>query len=116
MSLATWWAASTMRRISSSISRAMLVGVVRLGLELAAEERLAAVVAEDAQAELLAHAEAHDHLLGRRGDLLEVVRGARGDLAEDDLLGGAAAEVIAIESCSSARVVRNLSSIGMEIV
>ena len=50
------------------------------------------IVAEDARAELVAHAEAHDHLLGRGRDLLEVVGRARGDLAEDDLLGGAAAE------------------------
>ena len=50
------------------------------------------VVAEHARAELLGHAEAHDHLLGGGGDLLEVVRRAGGDLAEDDLLGGAAAE------------------------
>ena len=69
-----------------------LVGVVGLGRELAAQERLPVVVAEHARAELLAHAEAHDHLLGRRGDLLEVVGRAGGDLAEDDLLGGAAAE------------------------
>src|SRR4051794_36660866 len=63
-----------------------LVGVVGLGRELAAEERLAVVVAEDARTELLAHAEAHDHLLGRRRDLLEIVGRAGGDLAEDDLL------------------------------
>jgi hypothetical protein len=58
-----------------------LVAVVGLGRELAAQERLAVVVAEDAGAELLGHAEAHDHLLGGRGDLLEVVRRARRDLA-----------------------------------
>ena len=69
-----------------------LVGVVGLGRELAAEERLAVVVAVDARAELVAHAEAHHHLLGGRGHLLEVVGGAGRDLAEDDLLGGAAAE------------------------
>ena len=69
-----------------------LVGVVGLRGELAAEERLAVVVAEHARAELLAHAEAHHHLLGRGRDLLEVVGGARGDLGEDDLLGGAAAK------------------------
>src|SRR5262249_9770064 len=56
-----------------------LVGVVGLGGELAAEEWLAVVVAEHARAELLAHAEAHDHLLGGRGDLLEVVGRAGGD-------------------------------------
>src|SRR4051794_9750604 len=69
-----------------------LVGVVGLGRELAAQERLAVVVTEDARAEPLTHAEAHDHLLGRRRDLLEVVGGAGRDLAEDDLLRGAAAE------------------------
>src|SRR4051812_38714827 len=69
-----------------------LVGVIRLGRELAAEERLTVVVAEHARAEALAHAEAHDHLLRRRGDLLEVVRRAGRDLAEDDLLRRAAAE------------------------
>src|SRR6478672_9323467 len=69
-----------------------LVGVVGLGRELAAQERLAVVVAEHARAEALAHAEAHDHLLRGGRDLLEVVRGAGRDLAEDDLLGGAAAE------------------------
>ena len=69
-----------------------LVRVVRLGRELAAQERLAVVVAEHARAELLAHAEAHDHLLRGGGDLLEVVGGAGGDLAEHDLLGGAAAQ------------------------
>src|SRR5262245_1110723 len=69
-----------------------LVGVVGLGRELAAEERLRAVVAEDARAEPLRHAEPHHHLLRGLGHLLEVVRGAGGDLAEDDLLGGAPAE------------------------
>src|SRR4051812_36263839 len=69
-----------------------LVAVVRLGGELAAQERLAVVVAEDARAELLAHAEAHDHLLRGRRDLLEVVGRAGGDLLEDDLLRGTAAE------------------------
>src|SRR4051794_26475513 len=69
-----------------------VVGVVRLGAELAAEERLAVVVAEHARAELLAHAEAHDHLLRGGRDLLEVVRGAGRHLAEDDLLRGTAAE------------------------
>src|SRR4051794_30282333 len=69
-----------------------LVGVVGLGGELAAEEGLRVVVAEDARPELLAHPEAHDHLLGGGGDLLEVVRRARRDLVEDDLLRGAAPE------------------------
>src|SRR5215211_3714403 len=69
-----------------------LVGVVGLGRELAPEEGLAVVVAEHARAELLGHAEAHDHLLGGGRDLLEVVRRAGRYLAEDDLLGGAAPE------------------------
>src|SRR3954452_2997342 len=69
-----------------------LVGVVGLGRELAPKEGLRAIVAEDAGAEPLRHAEAHDHLLGGLGHLLEVVRSAGGDLAEDDLLGGAAAQ------------------------
>src|SRR4051794_20397249 len=69
-----------------------LVGVVGLGGELPAQERHPVIVAEHARAEALAHAEAHDHLLGRRGDLLEVVGRAGRDLLEDDLLRGAAAE------------------------
>ena len=69
-----------------------LVRVVGLLLELAPQERHRLVVAEGARAELLAHAVAHDHLLGGGRGLLEVVGGAGGDLAEHDLLGGAAAE------------------------
>ena len=69
-----------------------LVRVVGLLLELAPQEGHRLVVAEGARAELLAHAEAHDHLLGRGRGLLEVVGGAGGDLAEHDLLGGAPAE------------------------
>ena len=42
--------------------------------------------------ELLAHPEAHDHLLRGARHLLEVVRRARRDLVEDDLLRRAAAE------------------------
>ena len=68
-----------------------LLRVVGLGAHLAAEERHVVVAAEDARAELLAHPEAHHHLLGGRGDLLDVVGGAGGDLVEDELLGGAAA-------------------------
>src|SRR5215211_2546463 len=52
-----------------------LVGVVGLGRELAAQKRLRAVVAEDAWAEALGHAVAHDHALGSLGHLLEVVGG-----------------------------------------
>ncbi|GBD46607.1 hypothetical protein HRbin41_01435 [bacterium HR41] len=69
-----------------------LVGVVGLGGELATEERLRVVVTEDARPELLGHPEAHHHLFGGVRDLLEVVGGAGGDLAEDELLGGTATE------------------------
>src|SRR3712207_7165084 len=47
-----------------------LVGVVRLRAELTAEERLRVVVAEDARAELVAHAVAHDHGLDRKSTRL----------------------------------------------
>src|SRR5256885_6534623 len=40
-----------------------LLGVVGLSAIVAAEERLVVAVTEDARAELLAHAEAHDHRL-----------------------------------------------------
>ena len=43
-----------------------LLGVVRLGAHVAAEERHVVVAAEHARAELLAHAVAHDHVLRRR--------------------------------------------------
>src|SRR5205823_3086342 len=69
-----------------------LLGVVGLGAVVAAEERLVVAAAQHAGAELLAHAEAHDHLLRRRGDPFEVVRGAGRDLVEDDLLRRAPAE------------------------
>ena len=69
-----------------------LLRVVGLGAHLAAEERHVVVAAEHARAELLAHPEAHDHLLRRRRDALDVVRGARRHLVEDELLRGAAAE------------------------
>ena len=69
-----------------------LVGVVGLVAHLAAEERHVVVAAEHARAELLAHPEAHHHLLRGRRDLLDVVRGAGRDLVEDELLRRAAAE------------------------
>src|SRR3954465_3171010 len=69
-----------------------LVRVVRRGVELTAEERLRVVVAERPRPELLRHAEAHHHLLGRGRHLLEVVGRAGGDLAEGDLLGRPPAE------------------------
>ena len=91
-SLARWCASSMMRRISSSIWRGDLFRVVGLLLELAPQERHRLVVTQRPRTELLAHAEAHDHLLGGGRRLLEVVGGAGGDLVEHDLLGGAAAE------------------------
>src|SRR3954453_12355891 len=57
-----------------------LLGVVGLGAVVAAEERLVMAAAEHARPELLAHAEAHDHRLRGRRDLLEVVRSAGRDL------------------------------------
>ena len=63
-----------------------LIGIVGLGRELPPEERLAVVVAEDPRTELLAHPETHHHLLRRRRDLLDVIRRARRDLPEHDLL------------------------------
>src|SRR6187402_2875432 len=51
-----------------------LLRVVRLGAHLTAEERHVVVAAEHAGAELLAHAEPHDHLLRGRRDPLDVVR------------------------------------------
>src|SRR4051812_31852779 len=69
-----------------------LLGVVGLSAVVAAEERLILAMPEHARAELLAHAEAHDHLLRRRGHALEVVRSAGRHLVEDDLLRGATAE------------------------
>src|SRR5437588_334706 len=69
-----------------------LLGVVGLAAHLASQERHVAVVAEHARAELLAHPVAHDHLLRRRRDLLEVVRGPGRDLVEDELLRRATAE------------------------
>ena len=84
-----------------------LLGVVGLVAHLAAEERHVVVAAEHARAELLAHPVAHHHLLRRRRDLLEVVRGAGRDLVEDELLRGAAAErhrdLLAAAPCASSR-------------
>ena len=93
-----------------------LVRVVGLGAEFAPEERLRVVVAEDARPEALAHAVAHDHRLRGRRDLLDVVRRAGRDLAEDDLLGGAAAERHRHRVRELRARRRKRSSVGIEIV
>ena len=49
-------------------------------------------LAVDAVAELVAHAKDGDHVAGHLGGALEVVAGAGGDVADDDLLGDAAAQ------------------------
>mgnify|MGYP000915167492 CR=1 FL=1 len=69
-----------------------LVRVVRLRRELAAEERLAVVVAEHARAELVAHAELGDHPAGQVGRLLDVVARTGRGIAEDQPLGDVAAK------------------------
>src|SRR5256714_1356526 len=69
-----------------------LLGVVGLVAHLAAEERHVVVPAEDSRAKLLAHAEAHDHLLGRVRYLLQAVGGAGGEPVEGALLGRTAAQ------------------------
>src|SRR5919198_2192352 len=69
-----------------------LFGIVRLGAHVAAEEGLVVATAEHARPELLAHAVAHDHLLRCVRDLFQVVRGARRDLAEHELLRCATTE------------------------
>ena len=93
-----------------------LVGVVRLGGELSAEERLAVIVAEHARTELLAHAEPHDHLLApiavtcsKSFSAPVVISRTRSSRRR----GRPAAPPSVV---SSARVVRNLSSAGSEIV
>ena len=69
-----------------------LVGVVALLADLATEEDHLLALAEGERAELLAHAELGDHAPGQVGGLLDVVRGAGRGVAEDELLGGVAAE------------------------
>src|SRR5207342_2503286 len=71
-----------------------LLGVVGLVAEVATQEGLRRVAAEGARPELLGHAPAGDHPLGGVGRLVEVVLGAGRDLAEDELLGRAAAQVL----------------------
>ena len=60
--------------------------------EVAAEEHLALLLAEAQRAEHVAHAELGDHLPGDLGGAVDVVLRAGGGLAEDELLGRAAAE------------------------
>src|SRR5690606_33205931 len=64
-----------------------LVGVFLLGHEAVA--RVAAAVADEAEA--VAHARRHDHVAGDVGDLLNVHRGAAGDIAGLALFGDAPA-------------------------
>src|SRR5581483_1735499 len=66
---------------------------VALGLvEVAAEEDVLVLRAEGHRPELVAHAPLADHLAGELARALEVVAGAGRHVAEDELLGGAAAE------------------------
>ena len=69
-----------------------LLGVVGGGGHVTAEEGHVMLSPEHTRSELLAHAVAHDHVLGRLGDFLEVVGGPGRHLVEDELLGGASAE------------------------
>src|SRR5215210_1083186 len=64
-----------------------LIGVVRLGVEVASHEDLLLLLAEGKRPELLAHPEACDHLASGLGHPLQVVGGACGDLIEDHPLG-----------------------------
>ena len=67
------------------------LGVVALVAHVAAEEDLATRLAELDRTDTRAHAELGHHLAGRRGGLLDVVRGAGRGVVEHDLLGDAAA-------------------------
>ena len=68
------------------------VRVVGFGAVLTPHEGLVVRPAENARAQLLAHAEAHHHLLGKLRHPLEIVGRTRRYLFEDDLLGRATAE------------------------
>ena len=68
-----------------------LVGVVGRGPQVATEEDLALLLAERARTDRVAHAVLGDHLARDLGRALDVVAGAGGDVAGDDLLGDAAA-------------------------
>ncbi len=69
-----------------------LLGVVLVVSIVAAQEHLMLRLAEHLRAELLAHAQARDHLARHLGRALQVVRGARGDVVAHEFLGGAAAQ------------------------
>ncbi len=69
-----------------------LVGVVAAMPHVAAEERFAVLLAELLGAEGVGHAELGDHGPGDLSGPLDVVLGAGGGVAEDQLLGGAAPE------------------------
>ena len=69
-----------------------LVAVVALLADLAAEEHELVALPERERAELVAHPELGDHPAGQVGRLLDVVAGAGRRVAEDQPLGGVAAE------------------------
>src|SRR5215218_4764230 len=69
-----------------------LLGVVLLVAEVAAQEHVLLLGAEDQGAEAVAHAVLADHLAGHLGGLLDVVGGAGGRVEEPQLLGHPAAE------------------------
>src|SRR3984893_17003160 len=66
--------------------------VIALLAEVATEEDELFLVAERQWAELLGHAPFGDHAARQLGGLADVVGGARGDVAEDELFRDAAAE------------------------
>ncbi|MPM31941.1 hypothetical protein SDC9_78498 [bioreactor metagenome] len=68
------------------------LGVVALGAEVTAEERLGVTVAELHGADPLGHAVLGDHRPGRLGGLVDVVRGAGRRVVEDQFLGRPATE------------------------
>src|SRR5215218_4816757 len=69
-----------------------LLGVVLLVAEVAAQEHVLLLGAEDQRAEPVAHAVLADHLAGDLGGLLDVVGGAGGRVQEPQLLGDPAAQ------------------------
>ena len=79
--------------ISSSIATAVVLRVVLVPLrEVAAEEDRLFSLAVGERAELLAHAQLAHHRASDLRGAADVVGGAGGDLAEDDLFRDAAAE------------------------